>query len=75
MHKLSSTIAALLLASLAPKLAAQNLLANPSFEGGLTGWGAFGNSYYEPTNLPAIDPRTGTGPVSYTHLRAHETLS
>jgi hypothetical protein len=61
MHKLSSTIAALLLASLAPKLAAQNLLANPSFEGGLAGWGAFGNSFYEPTNLPAIDPRSGTG--------------
>ena len=61
MHKLSSSIAALVLASLAPQLAAQNLLANPSFEGSLAGWGAFGNSYYEPTNLPAIDPRTGTG--------------
>jgi hypothetical protein len=61
MHKLSSSIAALVLASLAPQLAAQNLLANPSFESSLAGWGAFGNSYYEPTNLPAIAPRTGTG--------------
>ena len=61
MHKLSSSIAALVLASLAPQLAAQNLLANPSFESSLAGWGVFGNSYYEPTNLPAIDPRTGTG--------------
>ena len=61
MNKLSVALAALSVAAFAPTLAAQNLLANPSFEGGLTGWGAFGNSYYEPTNLPAISPRTGGG--------------
>lgn len=59
--KLTAALAALALAGAAPEALAQNLLANPGFENGLTGWGAFGNSYGEPTNPPAIQPRSGGG--------------
>ncbi|MGE3173478.1 MAG: hypothetical protein AB7O97_12710 [Planctomycetota bacterium] len=47
------------LALLAPVAAAQNLLANPSFELGLNGWGAFGNSLADLSNPPSVVPRTG----------------
>jgi hypothetical protein len=43
---------------------AQNLLANPGFESGLTGWVAFGNAYAEAANPPQFVPRTGNGVVS-----------
>jgi hypothetical protein len=43
---------------------AQNVLVNPSFESGLSGWGAFGNAYGETANPPQFVPRTGNGVVS-----------
>jgi hypothetical protein len=56
------TLSALLCtALLASAGAAQNLLANPSFETGLTGWTTFGpNVFSEAANPPAVAPRTGT---------------
>ena len=57
--KISHVLSALCLAALAPVGMAQNLLANPGFESGLVGWGAFGNSYAEPINPPAVSPRNG----------------
>ncbi len=60
--RLSVALSALALAALAPLGMAQtNLLANPGFETGLTGWGAFGNSFGEPANPPAVSPRNGGG--------------
>ena len=60
--KLSAALSAFALAALAPLGMAQtNLLANPGFENGLTGWGAFGNSFGEPANPPAVSPRSGGG--------------
>jgi hypothetical protein len=43
---------------------AQNVLVNPGFESGLTGWTAFGNAYPEATNAPQFVPRSGNGLVS-----------
>ena len=56
------TLSALLCtALLASAGSAQNLLANPSFENGLTGWTTFGpNVFSEVANPPAVSPRTGT---------------
>ena len=52
--------AALLSAALlAPAGVAQNMLANPSFESGLSGWSSFGNASAEVSNPPSIVPRTG----------------
>ena len=42
---------------------AQNMLVNPGFESGLSGWGAFGNAYPEGPNWPFI-PNNGNGIVS-----------
>ncbi len=50
-------------ALLAPFGAAQNLLTNPDFEAGLTGWTSFGNAFAESANPPEIDPLSGTGEV------------
>jgi hypothetical protein len=61
MNKLSAAVAALALAALAPNVSAQNLLANPGFEGSLAGWGVFGNSFFEAANPPAVSPRNGGG--------------
>jgi uncharacterized protein (TIGR03382 family) len=38
-----------------------NVLANPGFEAGLSGWSAFGNAFAETTNPPAIQPLSGSG--------------
>jgi len=43
---------------------AQNVLVNPGFESGLSGWTAFGNAYGEASNPPQFVPRTGTGVAS-----------
>ncbi len=43
---------------------AQNLLANPGFESGLTGWTPFGNVYAEAANPPQFVPLNGNGLVS-----------
>lgn len=43
---------------------AQNLLTNPGFEAGLSGWGSFGNAFGESVNPPQFVPRTGTGLAS-----------
>jgi hypothetical protein len=43
---------------------AQNLLANPGFETGLTGWFGFGNQYGETANPPQFVPLTGSGLAS-----------
>jgi len=43
---------------------AQNMLANPGFETGLTGWTPFGNAFPESVNPPQFVPRTGSGLVS-----------
>lgn len=49
------------LAALAAAGSAQNLLANPGFESGLTGWTTFGpNVFSEPANPPAVTPHSGT---------------
>lgn len=45
----------------APAALAQNLLTNPGFESGLSGWTPFGNAFAETANPPAIVPRTGNG--------------
>lgn len=42
---------------------AQNLLVNPGFESGLSGWTAFGNVFAEVANPPAIVPNSGNGVV------------
>lgn len=44
--------------------AGQNLLANPGFEGGLTGWTTFGNIFHEPANPPQFVPHAGNGLAS-----------
>jgi hypothetical protein len=45
---------------------AQNLLTNPGFESGLTGWNFWGNTYAESTNPPAgFVAYEGTGLVSF----------
>jgi hypothetical protein len=62
MHMSQRILASLLsLAALAASGSAQNLLTNPGFESGLTGWTTFGpNVYSEPANPPAVAPHTGT---------------
>jgi hypothetical protein len=41
--------------------ASANMLTNPGFEAGLSGWTAFGNAYPETSNPPAVVPLSGTG--------------
>jgi hypothetical protein len=43
---------------------AQNLLTNPGFEAGLTGWYGFGNQYPEVANPPQFVPLSGNGLAS-----------
>lgn len=57
-------LAGVLLTAVGSGANAQNLLANPGFEGGLAGWGAFANAYGESANPPQFVPRTGTGLAS-----------
>ena len=45
-------------------VSAQNVLVNPSFESGLTGWTPFGNAFAEAANPPIFVPLTGTGLAS-----------
>ena len=53
--------AALTAALLAPASSAQNLLANADFEqGGLAGWGVFGNALPSTANPPSVVPLSGT---------------
>lgn len=52
-----------LVACAAPALG-QNLLANPGFENGLTGWTTFGNVFHETANPPQFVPNSGNGLVS-----------
>lgn len=47
-----------------PAHSATNLLANPGFESGLTGWTAFGNAFAESSNPPQFVPYEGSGLVS-----------
>ncbi len=61
--KINRFAIALSTAMLAPIGAAQNLLTNPDFEAGLTGWNVFGNAFAESANPPEIDPLSGTGEV------------
>ncbi len=42
----------------------QNLLNNPGFENGLSGWFAFGNAYPETNNPPQFEAYEGQGLVS-----------
>ena len=56
--------AALAAALLAPSSTAQNLLANPSFESGLTGWIPFGNVFPQTASPPQFEPHSGNGLVS-----------
>ena len=44
--------------------AAGNVLANPGFESGLSGWGVFGNVYAESSNPPQFVPYEGSKLVS-----------
>jgi hypothetical protein len=53
-----------LLVALGSTSFAQNVLVNPGFESGLSGWGAFGNAYGEVANPPQFTPRTGNGVAS-----------
>lgn len=57
--RIAPALTALSLAMLAPVAMAQNMLANPSFESGFTGWTQFGNAFVDPANPPAVTPRTG----------------
>lgn len=43
---------------------AQNLLTNPGFEDGLSGWNVFGNAFAETANPPQFEPFEGNGLVS-----------
>lgn len=43
---------------------AQNVLVNPGFESGMTGWSPFNNAYAEVANAPQFVPRNGNGLVS-----------
>lgn len=56
-------VAVFLAAGLAalPRAASANVLANPGFESGLTGWFPFGNAFAEASNPPAIVPHSGNG--------------
>jgi hypothetical protein len=53
----------LAIGSSASDLSAQNLLANPGFEGSLAGWNTFGGPVYQENANPAagIVPRSGSG--------------
>ncbi len=59
-----SAVLLLLLAAPATNASAQNVLANPGFESGLTGWTPFGNAYAEASNPPQFVPLSGTGLAS-----------
>lgn len=50
------SMCALAAAAFASPALAQNMLTNPGFESGLTGWNGFGNQFAE-----SITPRTGSG--------------
>ena len=52
------------LVGMSTSASAQNVLVNPSFESGLTGWTAFANVYPEVSNPPQFVPLTGNGLVS-----------
>lgn len=54
-------LAGVFLVATASLASAQNVLSNPGFESGLTGWIAFGNVYPEASNPPAIVPLSGNG--------------
>ena len=56
--------AAALAALLVPAASAQNMLANPDFENGLTGWNVFGNAFPQTDNGGQFVARSGTGLVS-----------
>jgi hypothetical protein len=61
---LSIAMVALFLIGMTAAASAGNLLANPGFESGLSGWGAFGNVYAEASNPPQFVPYEGNGLVS-----------
>lgn len=54
--KLAVSLCALAVVAVAAPAHAQNMLTNPGFESGLSGWTGFGNQFAEP-----ITPRTGNG--------------
>ena len=54
----------LLLLLLVAHAPAQNLLLNPGFEAGVSGWSTFGNAYHEASNPPQFQPHSGSGMVS-----------
>lgn len=55
---------ALLVAAVAPAFA-QNVLTNPGFEAGFTGWTVFGNCFIEGANPPAVVPFAGNNVAKF----------
>ncbi len=55
---------ALVAVAVAPAFA-QNVLTNPGFEAGFTGWSVFGNSFVEPAAPPAVVPYAGNNVAKF----------
>jgi hypothetical protein len=55
---------ALLVAAVAPAFS-QNVLTNPGFEAGFSGWTTFGNSFVEGANPPAVVPYAGNNVAKF----------
>ncbi|MCB9881207.1 MAG: hypothetical protein H6834_05405 [Planctomycetes bacterium] len=62
--KLTFHAAALTVALFASPTIAQNMLANPDFEAGLSGWSVFGNAYPQTTSPPQFVANSGVGLVT-----------
>jgi hypothetical protein len=60
-HLVTAVLVGAVILATAGMASAQNILANPGFELGLTSWITFGNVVPETTNPPAVVPHAGSG--------------
>jgi hypothetical protein len=61
---LPAACVALLFPAVASAAVPANVLANPGFEAGLSGWNVFGNAFPEAANPPQFVPASGNGLAS-----------